>query len=874
MAFSFFPAKTKKKNALTETLRNNYRTFQDLLAENNRTLTLMSELEQQWAGESPCDWNYIRSTVQGITAGVYKLVTNINTLSNKRYAHLFSVHEEISQRIWQELNTTTIIPVSPLTIDLRDLTRDSSLVAGHKNAHLGEICSQLQLPTPSGFAVSSHAFRVFMDQNGLRDAITLLLKELDVEDFAELASISLQIHEIIMRENLPDDLVQAIRQEVAAMFSPERSAAGSEIIRKVSVRSSALYEDGEFTFAGQYATFLNVIPEEIAVCYKRVVASLFSPRALYYSKSKGFADEDMVMSVGVMQMIEARAGGVMYTRNFDGAADDTVIINGVWGLGTLVVDGAATPHSFIVSKHDGSLVTMTIPDQEKMVVCDEDKGVVERQVPLSLRRVACLTGEQLRLLTAYGCALERHYATPQDIEWALDQEGRLVILQSRPLHFDAGDPVVSPLSPMLDNYPVLISGAAVACKGVACGKAFILREEEELRDFPDGAVLVAHHTSTKFITVMSRAAAIVTDVGSITGHMALLSREYGIPTLLETRIATQCIEEGMELTVDATRGIIYQGLVEELCADGRNVDLRRTLRKNTRQSRILEKTLKHIVPLNLLDPDSDNFRQECCLTMHDITRFIHEKAMAEIIFMSGRPQEINCFEDLMKAVTFSDAGDESLRSQASDLKIDIPMTTHVLDLDRGLQSNKGTVSVKDISSDPFHAFMRGLCSMKWPQSVPGQNEVLPRFLHALSAKGRGNKPESKSYAITASHYMNFNLKLGYHFSMVEAYASENINDNYIKYFFKGGGASPDRKLRRVRLIKELLKKMHFRVDVVDDVINAMLTKYRREDIEKCVEIMGKLTVYTKQLDMVMFNDAVTDMFIEDFIRDHLTGRGF
>ncbi|MDP2105667.1 MAG: hypothetical protein Q8J76_06700, partial [Desulfobulbaceae bacterium] len=88
------------------------------------------------------------------------------------------------------------------------------------------------------------------------------------------------------------------------------------------------------------------------------------------------------------------------------------------------------------------------------------------------------------------------------------------------------------------------------------------------------------------------------------------------------------------------------------------------------------------------------------------------------------------------------------------------------------------------------------------------------------------------------------------------------------------GASPDRKLRRVRLIKELLKKMHFRVDVVDDVINAMLTKYRREDIEKCVEIMGKLTVYTKQLDMVMFNDAVTDMFIEDFIRDHLTGRGF
>jgi len=143
---------------------------------------------------------------------------------------------------------------------------------------------------------------------------------------------------------------------------------------------------------------------------------------------------------------------------------------------------------------------------------------------------------------------------------------------------------------------------------------------------------------------------------------------------------------------------------------------------------------------------------------------------------------------------------------------------------------------------------------------------------ATSAVRSGDGPEqvtSKSYAVISRNYMNFGLKLGYHFSMVEAYASENMNDNYIKFFFKGGGASPDRKLRRVRLITQLMKKMDFRVSVTEDVVNAMLTKYRLADMEMRLEIMGRLTVYTKQLDMAMFNDAVTDMFVEDFIKAYM-----
>jgi len=105
--------------------------------------------------------------------------------------------------------------------------------------------------------------------------------------------------------------------------------------------------------------------------------------------------------------------------------------------------------------------------------------------------------------------------------------------------------------------------------------------------------------------------------------------------------------------------------------------------------------------------------------------------------------------------------------------------------------------------------------------------------------------------------------------MIEAYAGENLNDNYIRFFFKGGGAAVDRRLRRVRLITEILKTMGFRVNVKEDVINAILTKYSQATTEKYLTVMGKLTAYTKQLDMAMFNDAVTDMYIDDFVRAHI-----
>jgi pyruvate,water dikinase len=128
----------------------------------------------------------------------------------------------------------------------------------------------------------------------------------------------------------------------------------------------------------------------------------------------------------------------------------------------------------------------------------------------------------------------------------------------------------------------------------------------------------------------------------------------------------------------------------------------------------------------------------------------------------------------------------------------------------------------------------------------------------------------KSLALIGGNYMNFSIRLGYHFSQVEAWVGEQINDNYVRFFFKGGGAVRDRRLRRVRLIAEILAQMDFQVRVSDDVIRALAAKYRRPQLEGTLEALGKLTAYTKQLDMAMFNEAVTDWYRDEFAREHLS----
>ncbi len=263
---------------------------------------------------------------------------------------------------------------------------------GGKNANLGEIRNRVGLPVPEGFAITSYAYKIFIEENQLEQKTRRQLESLGGSDLEAIALASKKIQQAILMAKIPPPLEGAI----LTSYNRLTAEVGREI--PISIRSSAVGEDGEVTFAGQYATALNVRRDDLLQTYKEIVASKFTPRAIFYWKDKGFNEEDIAMSVGCLAMIPARTSGIVYTQNPNNPDQDTVIISAVWGLGQYAVSGQVSPNVYVMSRKDGRILEKRVPKQEVMLVCHELAGIVEVPVPEEDREKACLDDEVLNQL--------------------------------------------------------------------------------------------------------------------------------------------------------------------------------------------------------------------------------------------------------------------------------------------------------------------------------------------------------------------------------------------------------------------------------------------------------------------------------------------
>ena len=469
-------------------------------------------------------------------------------------------------------------------------------------------------------------------------------------------------------------------------------------------------------------------------------------------------------------------------------------------------------------------------------------------VPPAQVNAPCLHERHLQQLAQWAVTLEAHYQRPQDVEWAIDFEDRLWLLQSRQLQMLPQRPP-EPKTITLKQYPVLLDHGSVACRGVGAGPVVMVRREADLKDFPQGGVLVARHTSPKYVTVMPQAAAIITDAGSPTGHMALLAREFQVPAILNTGKATQILQPGQEVTVDANFSNVYAGIITEL------LEPRQSKTNDLADSpvfRTLKMVLKKVVPLNLINPQSETFSAAGCRTIHDIVRFAHEFSMREMFRLTEN--EIQGGKEIV------------------DLDSGLPIKVRILDLGGGLKRGwKRQVRPEQITSMPFKAFWQGLTAMRWPQGKPaGAQSLSSVFVKSAEEVAQGADPyRDQSYVVLSENYMNFSIRLGYHLSMVEAYVSDQINDNYITFTFRGGGSTPERRERRARLIEAIIDRMDLNYERKGDTIEARLSKYPAPQMIQRLILFGKLTLYTKQLDMVLFSEGIVDWYIKDFIREHI-----
>ncbi len=449
-----------------------------------------------------------------------------------------------------------------------ELRREDVALVGGKSSSLGELTSATHVPVPYGYATTANAYRYFMEATGTNKKVHELLDQLDdVEDSAELRDVCAKIRETIVSAEMPADLADAIGDAYEELA--EKTGRADPF---VAVRSSATAEDlPDASFAGQQDTYLNVHGrDEVIRRVKECYASTFTDRATYYRVKKGFAHENVALSAAVQMMAYSKVAGVMFTVDLATGADDKIMIEGSWGLGEYIVQGTVTPDNFVVDKDSLTILSRRINEKPIELVRNEEGGVEEKRVPEELAKAQVMTDEQIAELAGYAKAIEKHYGCYMDMEWALDENDKLWILQARPETVWSRKNKEKKEGKKVNvttDHKVLVKGLP-ASPGLVAGKAHVITDPADIDRFKEGEILVTLMTSPDWVPAMKKALAIVTDAGGMTCHASIVSRELGIPCVVGTKSrsvdATSVLKTGQEITVDAQNGIVYDGIVEDM----------------------------------------------------------------------------------------------------------------------------------------------------------------------------------------------------------------------------------------------------------------------------------------------------------------------
>jgi pyruvate,water dikinase len=821
--------------------------FQDVLSTNNEVLELIADMGDKLGGDYVFDRQYIFSICERLSNLIHKLIIDLNALAPGKYIELLNVCERINHGIQQELAGKWVLPRGDAVIPYSGLSQDLNEEVGNKNAHLAEVRNVLELATPDGFAITTGAFQAFLELNGIEGPILQLLESLDVQDFSATEKIATAIQERILGGNVPHDVARNVSHAVEEL---RRNHPGGEL--RFAVRSSAWGEDSAHSFAGQYRTFLNVPSERLLDTYREVLASAYSPSALVYRQQKGFLMHEQAMAVGCQIMVDAQASGVVYTLDPYSPEQDRILITATWGLGAPLVEGETQGDQYLLNRTPPHAIAgLKIVHKTTMFVSEKESGTESCTVPDDLQSRPCLSSEQLQELAEMSLLIERYFKRPQDIEWALDRDSHLVILQTRALNIKAqAFRPACDIAETTSNYPVLMEGRGVVVqRGVATGKVFVLEKIDDLAAIPHGSILVARHTSPRLARIMRKVHGIITDVGSPTGHMATIAREFRVPTVVNTKIASHILRSGEEVTLDATQNVVYAGRVKELCYYEFTEE---DVFEESYEYRLLRRILRRISPLYLLDPHDRNFTPSGCKTLHDIVRFIHEKAVEEVIHLEHSRHH-------------------GIDQTAKRLKFEIPLGLILIDIGGGLQTTaKGTeVAIEEITSIPMRAFLKGLTEPgMWstqPMSVDF-GSFMSSLTRTFSSSLATPTYVGQNLAVVSRQYFDLSLRLGYHFNIIDAYISENLNDNYAYFRFLGGVTDMIRRSRRAKLIAEVLERFDFLVEVRGDLVVGRVKKLDQSKMEDKMSMLGCLVAFTRQLDVQMHSDEYLDQYVEEFFQ--------
>jgi pyruvate,water dikinase len=471
---------------------------------------------------------------------------------------------------------------------LKETNIDEVHLVGGKNASLGEMIqnlSSLGIKIPNGFVITADGYDKYMESNNLFEKISIIMKEMDIDNLEDLKIKGKQIRSFIQCGEIPEQM----KTEILEKYKELSSEYGDEWT-DIAVRSSGTAEDmPDASFAGQQDTYLNVRgEEELFHSVKLCFASLFNDRAISYRKIMNYDSINVKLSICVQKMVRSdlSSAGVAFSLDVNSGCKDLIVINGSYGLGEIVVSGQIKPDEFLVfkptlEKNYFSIIDKTLsPKKQKIIyntdaLTSKDEKTKLVDVETYKQNMFCMNDVKILQLSKWVIEIEKYYSNkynkwcPMDIEWGIDGlSDELFILQARPetIHSRKTDTELVEYK-MIHNQEkkLVLTGIAIG-DSISTGKVRKMKSIEDIsNDFQQGDILVTEITDPDWEPIMKKASAIITNKGGRTCHAAIVARELGVTAVVGTINCTELLEDGMELTVSCAEGdmgYVYKGILD------------------------------------------------------------------------------------------------------------------------------------------------------------------------------------------------------------------------------------------------------------------------------------------------------------------------
>ncbi len=398
-----------------------FESFQRLLQDHQKVMEIIADLGEKSGGDYVFDRQYLNDSVANLRTMLTRLVTGLNLISANRYVDLYATLERILLPLEAEVRgRLNITEEMPFVVALKEAPLDHPDLVGGKAGNLMSISRQLDLPVPAGFVITTRAYRRFVEHNHVDSHIHSLF-DAYLSNKIDVLQASRQIQYALLAGVMPQEIVRETRRHLEGQAF-------------WAVRSSAYGEDGELSFAGLHESFLQVPAAGVLEAVKKVWASLFSPEALVYRRQMDMLQEEAAMAALVQEIVSSRASGVIHSLDLSVNNSDCLVIYAHLGLGRTVVEGKTPLDTFVVERRRPfHLKSAEIAVKTSFRRPAPGGGEEEVMVTGAEQSRPSLAEEQIKTLAAWSRRLERYFKRPQEIEWALDENGQLWILQSRRL---------------------------------------------------------------------------------------------------------------------------------------------------------------------------------------------------------------------------------------------------------------------------------------------------------------------------------------------------------------------------------------------------------------------------------------------------------